>query len=241
MASNSLFSTVTPCQQNFFWGKYCFAGCCCVWSWVRGSGSYGGLGVRCWGLDRGIKGAWVKGVRFLDVIEAFGSRWVEGISWSHWSPCYQGPSFCGGRKTQLSLRLCGSQIQKKKKKEISPLHLKIPVFTLCYVYKYSWKREMTCLCNIPSDLQSDAIAEPKTKARVIFLTNVNRRCTREFTVGHWNKMCGILVSVRWVSLRCVEKYWLVCQESSVIASWNCLVVLLSLINLCRFPQPPRSI
>uniref|UniRef100_A0A672UI03 Uncharacterized protein n=1 Tax=Strigops habroptila TaxID=2489341 RepID=A0A672UI03_STRHB len=22
MASNSLFSSVTPCQQNFFWGKY---------------------------------------------------------------------------------------------------------------------------------------------------------------------------------------------------------------------------
>lgn len=27
MASNSLFSTVTPCQQNFFWGKYC---CLCL-------------------------------------------------------------------------------------------------------------------------------------------------------------------------------------------------------------------
>lgn len=23
MASNSLFSSVTPCQQNFFWGEYC--------------------------------------------------------------------------------------------------------------------------------------------------------------------------------------------------------------------------
>uniref|UniRef100_A0A8C3U4S5 Uncharacterized protein n=1 Tax=Catharus ustulatus TaxID=91951 RepID=A0A8C3U4S5_CATUS len=23
MASNSLFSSVTPCQQNFFWGKCC--------------------------------------------------------------------------------------------------------------------------------------------------------------------------------------------------------------------------
>lgn len=40
------------------------------------------------------------------------------------------------------------------------------------------------MCNILSDLQSDAIAEPKTKAWVIFLTNVNRRCTREFTVEH---------------------------------------------------------
>lgn len=50
MASNSLFSTVTPCQQNFFWGKYCFAGRCCVWSWVRGSG-HGedlGSGVEVW-------------------------------------------------------------------------------------------------------------------------------------------------------------------------------------------------
>lgn len=35
---------------------------------------------------------------------------------------------------------------------------------------------MTCLCNIPSDLQSNAIAEPKTKALAIFLSKVNRRC-----------------------------------------------------------------
>lgn len=56
---------------------------------------------------------------------------------------------------------------------------------------------MTCLCNVPSDLASDGIAEPKTtekekkkeggggetkhkkkKARVIFLTSVNRCCAR---------------------------------------------------------------
>lgn len=56
---------------------------------------------------------------------------------------------------------------------------------------------MICLCNIPLDLQSDAIAEPKTKARVIFLTDVNRRCTREFTVEHWNKMWGDYWAVCW--------------------------------------------
>lgn len=119
MASNSLFSTVTPCQQNFFWGKYCFADCCCVWSWVRGFGSWGGLGVRCWGLNRGIKGAWVKGVSFLDLIEGFGSKWVEGISWGHWGPCYQGPSFCGGRETQLSSRLFVVRKYERKKKKLS--------------------------------------------------------------------------------------------------------------------------
>lgn len=49
------------------------------------------------------------------------------------------------------------------------LHFQIPVFTLRDVYKYSWKRKMTCLCNILLDLQSDGTAEPKTKAWVIFL------------------------------------------------------------------------
>ena len=95
---------------------------------------------------------------------------------------------------------CANTKKKRRRRRKNPSsHLEIPVFTLCDVYKYSWKREMTCLCNIPSDLQSDAIAEPKTKARVIFLTNVNRRCTREFTVEHWNKMWGSLDCVCWVS------------------------------------------
>lgn len=54
-------------------------------------------------------------------------------------------------------------VRKYEKRQIFRLHLKIPLFTLGYVYKYSRKREMTCLCNAPSDLASDAIAEPKTK------------------------------------------------------------------------------
>lgn len=42
-------------------------------------------------------------------------------------------------------------------------HFKIPLFTLRCVYKYSpRKKEMTCLCNVPSDLASDGIAELKT-------------------------------------------------------------------------------
>lgn len=95
----------------------------------------------------------------------------------------------------------------------SSLHLWTPVFTLLDVYKYFWKREMTCLCNIRLDLQSDAIVEPKTKARLMVLTNVNRRSTRGFTVEHWNKMCGLLDFVRWVSLLCAEKkYWLICKR-----------------------------
>lgn len=53
------------------------------------------------------------------------------------------------------------------------------------------------MCNVPLDLESDAIAEPKTKAGVIFLTDVNSRCAKEFTVEHWNKMWGLLVCV-WV-------------------------------------------
>ncbi|TNN23458.1 hypothetical protein EYF80_066420 [Liparis tanakae] len=38
MASNSLFGTVTPCQQNFFWGEYAAA--------ARGLGSGSRSGVR---------------------------------------------------------------------------------------------------------------------------------------------------------------------------------------------------
>uniref|UniRef100_A0A803YPT2 Uncharacterized protein n=1 Tax=Meleagris gallopavo TaxID=9103 RepID=A0A803YPT2_MELGA len=40
MASNSLFSSVTPCQQNFFWGKCCAtsASDCRRWSFVNSAG-----------------------------------------------------------------------------------------------------------------------------------------------------------------------------------------------------------
>lgn len=42
------------------------------------------------------------------------------------------------------------------------------------------------------------------KARVIFLTNVNRCCAREFTVGHWNKMWG----EHWIpSAGCLRPPW----------------------------------
>lgn len=127
--------------------------------------------------------------------------------------------------TIIKVFFCGTQIQKKP----TP-YLWIPVFTLRDVYKYFWKREMTCLCNIRLDLQSDAIVEPKTKAWVIFLTNVNRRCSRQFTVEHWNKMWGLLDCVCWVSLLCIGKnYWLICQERSVIASWK-LFSLAAVIN-----------
>lgn len=44
MASNSLFSTVTPCQQNFFWGEYHFPAPCCVWIGLGGSGHRKDLG-----------------------------------------------------------------------------------------------------------------------------------------------------------------------------------------------------
>lgn len=37
MASNSLFSSVTPCQQNFFWGKCC-ATSASVWCFVNNVG-----------------------------------------------------------------------------------------------------------------------------------------------------------------------------------------------------------
>lgn len=213
--------------------------------WVGGLGSQEGLGVRWRGLGGGINGVRGKRAKMLELVWCFGSRRVEGISWGHGGPRCQGPSFCGGRNTQLSSRLflfflCAP---KKKPTRKENLPIEIPVFILCDVYKYFPKREMICLCNIPLDLQSDAIAEPKTKARVIFLTDVNRRCTREFTVEHWNKMWGDYwaVCVGRLCLRIEKKYWLVCQERSVIASWNCLVALLSLINRCRFLQAPGSI
>uniref|UniRef100_A0A3B3VLC0 Uncharacterized protein n=1 Tax=Poecilia latipinna TaxID=48699 RepID=A0A3B3VLC0_9TELE len=48
MASNSLFSTVTPCQQNFFWGEYLrspVADSLLETGRLRGLGSRKGLGV----------------------------------------------------------------------------------------------------------------------------------------------------------------------------------------------------
>lgn len=59
---------------------------------------------------------------------------------------------------------------------------------------------MTCLCNIRLDLQSDAIVEPKTKAWVIFLTNVNTLHKRVYSqalkqdVGNTG-LCALGVSV----------------------------------------------
>lgn len=157
MASNSLFSTVTPCQQNFFWGEYCFAGLCCVWSWVRG------LGHRE-DLSSGVE-IWIEEWRRL------GKRSKNiGCDWRIWVQM--------SKEDQLrSLRTLLSRSKKdpsiikvfvvhkyKKKKKPSP-YLWIPVFILRDVYKYFWKREMTCLCNIRLDLQSDAIVEPKTKKK----------------------------------------------------------------------------
>lgn len=94
MASNSLFSTVTPCQQNFFWGEYYFAGCCCVWGLgFRGLGSRGGL----WGQ---VLEGWIEelkgfgGKRILDVMEGFlGPDEWRGSAEVIEDLCYQGPSF----------------------------------------------------------------------------------------------------------------------------------------------------
>lgn len=179
MASNSLFSTVTPCQQNFFWGEYCFAGLCCVWSWVRGSGhgEDSGSCVEVWIEERGGLGKEGKDVG------SDGRIWVQMSEGDRLRSLRTSPSRSKlfvvdeGPGYHHGFLWCANTTPKKKEnKETSP-YLEIPIFTLCDVYKYFCNREMTCLCNVPLDLQSDAIAEPKTKAWVIFLTNVNRRCT----------------------------------------------------------------
>lgn len=203
MASNSLFSTVTPCQQNFFWGEYHSAAHCCVWI---------GLGVSGHRKDLG-SGAevWVVRLRGLrEVDEDVGSDltfWVQlsggdqlrslrtPLSRSKLFVVDERPNYHQGF---FCVSANAPKPKKKKKEKPKSLHIEIPVFIQCDVYKYFQKREMICLCNIRLDLQSDAIAEPKTKARVIFLTDVNRRCTREFTVEHWNKMWGLLGCVCWV-------------------------------------------
>lgn len=105
---------------------------------------------------------------------------------------------------------CGAQ-------KASP-HLDIPVFTLRDVYKYFGKREMTCLCNAPLDLQSNAIAEPKTKARVIFLTDVNRLCKSGIGVEHWIKMWGLLYWMCWVTPWCEGKQYGLVREKTGNAS-----------------------
>lgn len=73
MASNSLFSTVTPCQQNFFWGEYCFAGCFFFPPLLEG-----GLGARVTGRTRGqvLRFVELKGLgkTVLDRMEEFASR-----------------------------------------------------------------------------------------------------------------------------------------------------------------------
>lgn len=80
---------------------------------LLGVGWWGGLGVRCWGLDWGIKGFWVKRVTTLDYIQMRG--YGRGISWGHWGPGYQGPSFLWWRKDPTIIKtFCGAQIQKKQ-------------------------------------------------------------------------------------------------------------------------------
>lgn len=101
--------------------------------------------------------------------------------------------------------LCAPKKNPTRKENVP---IEIPVFILCDVYKYFPKREMICLCNIPLDLQSDAIAEPKTKARVIFLTDVNRRCTKGVYSGALEQDVGDYwaVCVGRLCLRIEKKY-----------------------------------
>ena len=89
-----------------------------------GSGSWWGLGVRCWGLDWGIKGASGKnkkkknGVSFLDPIEGFGSRWVEGDQLRSSRTLLSRSKLLWWKKDPTIIKaFCGAQIQKKKKKK----------------------------------------------------------------------------------------------------------------------------
>lgn len=209
MASNSLFSTVTPCQQNFFWGEYHFPAPCCVWIGLGGSGHRKDLGSggEAWVVE--LMGFEESGRRCWNWSDVLGPDEWRGSAEVMEDPAVKVQAFVADKTPNYHQGFFSFFfVHPKKTTRKENLPIEIPVFILCDVYKYFPKREMICLCNIPLDLQSDAIAEPKTKARVIFLTDVNRRCTREFTVEHWNKMWGDYwaVCVGRLCLRIEKKY-----------------------------------
>ena len=85
-----------------------------VWSRVRGHGEDSGWSsAEVWIVC-------VKNGKILDLMEGFGSRWEERIIWGCWGHCYQDPSICGRRETQLSSRLfmvCKYKNKTKKREK----------------------------------------------------------------------------------------------------------------------------
>lgn len=74
MASNSLFSTVTPCQQNFFWGEYGRLASTCL---LLGLGL---LGRGSAGVGWEVRGGHTTGLGRVGGLEVLGSGGEVGGS-----------------------------------------------------------------------------------------------------------------------------------------------------------------
>lgn len=117
-----------------------------------------------------------KRVDLLDpTTAALGSRCGDQLRTPMYPTAYPGPPISGsGRVFGLWWRKVPgyhrADIEKKKEeKKLTFLFLprfKIPLFTLGRVYKYSpRKEEMTCLCNVPSDLASAVLRNRKEQKK----------------------------------------------------------------------------